>query len=124
MKPKTEADHNRTLPRSAQRTLGAAEGVLVAFRHCTLDDAFIDIVQTAKRHNVAPMRLADSLVAIAQNDMIRDLVDDVVAAIGQAWGTLFSEPGHDTNPERTQQPQPTMAVRTSSGPPKLVGRQR
>ena len=92
MKPKTETDHRRTPRRNGQRSLGAAEGVLVALRHCSLDDAFIDIVQTAKRHNVAPMRLADALVAIAENDVTRNIDDAVVAAVGRAWGALLGRP--------------------------------
>ena len=46
----------------------SAEGVLVALRRCSIDDAFIDIVLAAKRHNVAPLGLAGALVTIAQND--------------------------------------------------------
>ena len=69
MKPRAETDYRRRHRRSAQRSLGAAEGVLVALRHCSLDEAFIDIVHTAKQHNVAPIGLADALVAIAENDV-------------------------------------------------------
>ena len=77
MKPNEETEHRRDPRRSGQRSLGAAEGVLVALRHCSLDEAFIDIVQTAKRHNVAPLGLADALVAIAENDVTRDFDDEV-----------------------------------------------
>jgi hypothetical protein len=76
--------------RSGPRSLGAAEGVLVALRRCSLDEAFIDIVETAKRHNVAPLGLADALVAIAENDLTRYLDDDVIAAADRAWGALLS----------------------------------
>jgi hypothetical protein len=58
VKPKADLHHSRDPRRSGHRSLGAAEGVLVALRHCSLDEAFIDIVHTAKRHNVAPLRLA------------------------------------------------------------------
>ncbi|ORA96459.1 hypothetical protein BST30_28640 [Mycobacterium mantenii] len=75
--------------RSAQRNLGAAEGILVALRHCRLDEAFIDIVQTAKRHSVAPLELADALVTIAENDVPRDFDNAVVTAVDQAWGALL-----------------------------------
>jgi hypothetical protein len=89
VKPRAETDHRRDSRRSGQRSLGTAEGVLVALRHCSLDEAFIDIVQTAKRHGVAPLELADALVAIAENDVSGDLNDAVIAAADRAWGTLL-----------------------------------
>ncbi len=104
MKPRAETDRQREARHSGQRCLGAAEGVLVALRHCSLDEAFIDIVQTAKRHNVAPMRLADALVATAENDVARDFDDAVVAAVGRAWGALLGRPCYDADRERAQQP--------------------
>ena len=45
--------------RAGARILDTAEGVLIALRGCSLNQAFVEIVQTAKRHNVsthAPMR--------------------------------------------------------------------
>ncbi len=63
--------------------------MLVALRHCSLDEAFADIVQTAKRHSVAPLELADALVAIAENDLNRDFDDAVIAAVDEAWGPLL-----------------------------------
>ena len=93
MKPRVDTDHRRDPRRSGQRSLGAAEGVLVALRHCSLDEAFIDIVQTAKRHSVAPLELADALVAIAETDMTRDFADAVIVAVDQAWGALLGSQG-------------------------------
>jgi hypothetical protein len=122
VKPRAETDYRRRHRRSAQRSLGAAEGVLVALRHCSLDEAFIDIVHTAKQHNVAPIGLADALVAIAENDVTPDLDDVVVAAVGQAWGTLLDKPSDD--PEGQQAQQLPMAVCTSCESPELMGRQR
>jgi hypothetical protein len=84
--------------RSGPRSLCAAQGVLVALRRCSLDEAFIDIVQTAKRHNVAPLGLADALVAIAENDVSRYLDDDTMAAADHAWGALLSRPSADAAP--------------------------
>ncbi len=92
MNPTSEADHCRDAGRSGQRSLGAAEGVLVALRHCSLDEAFIDIVETAKRHSVAPLELAHALVAIAEKDVTPDFGDAIIAAIDQAWGALFGQP--------------------------------
>ena len=116
MKPRGETGHRRDPRRSGQRSLGAAEGVLIALRHCSLDEAFIDIVQTAKRHNVAPMGLADALVAVAENDETRDFDNAVVAAVGRAWGALLGWPGYDADREHARQSQPTMTVCTSSRP--------
>ena len=84
--------------RSGQRSLSAAEGVLVGLRRCTLDEAFIDIVNTAQRHNVSPLGLAGALVAIAENGLIQNSDDDVVAAVRRAWGTLLGPPGGITAP--------------------------
>ena len=124
MKPRAETDHRRGDRRSGQRILSAAEGVLVALRHCSLDEAFIDIVQTAKRHSVAPLELADALVAIAENDVARGFDNAVVAAVDQAWGTLLGgqpRAGYDDDCEQAQQP-PTVCA--SGGQPKLTGFQQ
>ena len=95
--------HRRDRGWSGERSLSAAEGVLVALRHCSLDEAFIDIVQTAKRHSVAPLELADALVAIAENDVTRDFNDAVIAAVDQAWGTLLgSQPGSSYGADHEQ----------------------
>ena len=70
-------------------------------RHCSLDEAFAEIVQTAKRHSVAPLELADALVAIAENDATSDLDDALIAAVDRAWGTLLaSGPGNDCDCSR------------------------
>lgn len=76
--------------RSGQRSLWAAQGVLAGLRRCTLDQAFMDIVRTAKLHNVAPLGLADALVAIAENDLVQDVDDAVIAAACHAWGSLLA----------------------------------
>lgn len=89
MKLGAETDQRGRRRRSGQRSLGAAQGVLVALRHCSLDDAFIDIVQTARQHNVAPMELAETLVAIAESGVTRELDDVFIAAVDRAWGNLL-----------------------------------
>ncbi len=120
MKPRAETDHRRHPRRTGQRSLGAAEGVLVALRHCGLEEAFIDIVQTAKRQSVAPLELADALVAIPENNVTCDFDDAVIAAVDQAWGNLLgSQPCYRGDREQAQQP--PMAVCVSGGPPKLMG---
>lgn len=120
MNPSAQTYYRPNPHRCGQRTLGAAEGVLVALRHCRLDQAFTDIVETAKRYNVAPMGLAEALVAVAENDATHDLDPALVAAVYGAWGALLDTTGH----ERALQPQPMTAACTSVGPPKFVGCQR
>lgn len=93
----------------------------MALRHCSLDEAFVDIVQTAKLHNVAPMGLADALVAAAENDQARDFDDAVVAAVGRAWGALLGRPGDNADCENARQSEPTMTVCESGRPPTLIG---
>jgi hypothetical protein len=80
-------------PREARwvgaRILDTAEGVLVALRRCRLDEAFVDIMQTAKRHNVSAVDLARALVSIAEDQHGQNL-DDAAAAVALAtWGHLF-----------------------------------
>ena len=119
MKPTAQTDHRLDPRRNGQRSLGAAEGVLVALCHCSRDEAFIDIVQTAKQHSVAPLELADALVTIAENDMTRDFDDAVTAAVDQAWGALLGG-GRSYGGDHQHAQQPPMTVCTSGGPPKLM----
>ncbi len=116
MKPTPQTDHRRDPRRTGQRSLGAAERVLVALRHCSRDEAFNDIVQTAKQYSVAPLELADALVTIAENDAIRDFDDAVIAAVDQAWGALLRG-GPSYGGDREQAQQPPMTVCTSAGHP-------
>ena len=49
--------------RAGARIRDTAEGVLIALRGYTLNQAFVEVVQTAKAHNVSTRSLADALVA-------------------------------------------------------------
>jgi hypothetical protein len=112
-------DHRRDPRSSGQRSLGAAEGVLVVLRHCSLDEAFIEIVETAKQQAVAPLELAGALVAIAENDATRDVDGAAVAAVDRAWGILLrSGPSYDD--DRGQAQQPAMTVCPSAEAPKSI----
>lgn len=91
--------------RDGRRTLCAAEGVLAVLRHCTLDEAFTDIVGMARRHNVAPLRLAAALLARAQCDPGPDVDHEAAGVVDAAWGDLLG--GHEG---------------TSDGGPKDLGR--
>lgn len=75
--------------RAGARILDTAEGVLIALRGYRLNDAFIDLMRTAKRHNVNPVSLADALVAISQNQPTHDLDRTAVATAHNAWGSLL-----------------------------------
>ena len=116
MKPTPQADHHRDPRRTGQRSLGAAEGVLVALRQCSRAEAFNDIVQTARQHSVAPLELADALVTIAEHDAARDFDDAVIAAVDQAWGALLRG-GPSYGGDREQAQQPPMTVCTSASHP-------
>lgn len=77
--------------RAGARILDTAEGVLIALRGCTLNQAFVEIVQTAKRHNVSTLSLADALVAIAQTQGVPNVDDAAFAAAHATWGDFLDQ---------------------------------
>ena len=79
--------------RAGARILDTAEGVLIALRGCSLNQAFVEIVQTAKSHNVSTLSLADALVAIAQTQASQDVDDAAFAAARATWGHLWDRTG-------------------------------
>jgi hypothetical protein len=82
--------------RVGARILDTAEGVLVALRRYRVDQAFVELMHTAKRHGINPVTLADALVAIAENQLCQD---DAAAAVARAaWGHLFDVSGRDGAP--------------------------
>lgn len=84
--------------RVGARILDTAEGVLVALRRYRVDQAFVELMHTAKRHGVNPVSLADALVAVAEDQLCQD-VEDAAAAVALAtWGHLFGVSGHDDEP--------------------------
>jgi hypothetical protein len=76
--------------RAGARVLDTAEGVLIALRGCSLNQAFVEIVQTAKAHNVSTLSLADALVALAQDQTSQDGDDAALVAARAAWGHLLA----------------------------------
>lgn len=72
-----------------RRTLCAAQGVLAVVLHCSIDDAFADIVRTARRHNVAPLRLAEALLAVAAGGASTCTDLAAAAAVDMTWGELL-----------------------------------
>ena len=76
--------------RAGARILDAAVGVLIALRGSTLNEAFVEIVQTAKAYNVSTLSLADALVALAQDQASQDGQDAAFNAARARWGHLFA----------------------------------
>ena len=76
--------------RAGARVLDTAEGVLITLRGCTLHQAFVEIVQTAKAHHVSTLSLADALVALAQDQASQDGQDAAFDAARTTWGQLFA----------------------------------
>jgi hypothetical protein len=85
----SSANRSPDLRRAGARILDTAEGVLITLRACTLNEAFVEIVGTAKSHNVSTFSLADALVAIAQTPSCNDTEDAAFVAARDAWGDLF-----------------------------------
>lgn len=83
------SSHPKHSQRNAQRSLGTAEGILVALGQCVLADAFAEIVTTAKRGNVAAIELADALIAIVEGAQTDSMRPEVITAAQNAWGTLL-----------------------------------
>ena len=75
--------------RAGARILDTAEGVLIAVRGCSPNQAFVEIVQTAKTRNVSTLSLADALVVLAQTQASQDGDDAAFVAARAAWGHLF-----------------------------------
>ncbi|KMO69023.1 ANTAR domain-containing protein [Mycolicibacterium obuense] len=72
-----------------RRTLCAAQGALAVVLHCSIDDAFAYIVRTAQRHNVAPLRLAEALLAVAAGGPSTCTDLDAAAAVDMTWGDML-----------------------------------
>jgi hypothetical protein len=90
--------------RAGVRILDTAEGVLIALRGCSLNQAFVEIVQTAKAHNVNTLSLADLLVALAQNQASGDGDDAAFCRRPRRVGPPFrqdpAEPRRELWPRR------------------------
>ncbi|ORV55962.1 hypothetical protein AWC05_12455 [Mycobacterium florentinum] len=63
--------------------------MLIALRGCTSNQAFVEIVETARAHNVGALSLADALVAIAQDEPSQNGEDAAFSAARAAWGHLL-----------------------------------
>lgn len=70
--------------------LDRAEGVLIASRRCSMDEAFEEIVRASKRHRVPTLSIAAALVGLAQNSPVEG---DATAAARYEWGALLDGTG-------------------------------
>jgi ANTAR domain len=65
-----------------------AAGVLVAYRRCTVDEAFEEIVNASQRHRVPTLRIARALVRLAE--YAEDGEDpNATSAARYEWGSLM-----------------------------------
>ena len=76
--------------RAGARILDTAEGVIMALPGCSLNEAFVEIAQTAKAHKVSTLSVADALVALAQGQASPDGQDVAVGAARAAWAHLLN----------------------------------
>ena len=83
------SDRSQDPRRAGARIFDTAEGVLIALRGCSLNQAFVEIAQTAKTHNVSTLSLPDALVALAQYQASQNADDAALIAARTAWGYLF-----------------------------------
>ncbi|RWA18871.1 hypothetical protein MELE44368_04325 [Mycolicibacterium elephantis DSM 44368] len=86
-----------TSPHRFGRTIGrqgldTAEGVLVALRQCTVDEAFQEMIRAAHQHRVPLFTLADALVSAAGAAEVHrlDCADAARRAVIAEWGPLLS----------------------------------
>ncbi|MGE2721808.1 ANTAR domain-containing protein [Mycolicibacterium celeriflavum] len=71
-----------------RQCLDTAEGVLIALRHCTVDEAFREMIRAAQHHQVPLFTLADALVTAASGKA--DCANTAArGAVLAEWGTLL-----------------------------------
>lgn len=112
-------DHSTPDPRrSADRILDTAEGVLIALRRYHLNQAFIELARTSRRHAIPLTSLADALVALAQGQSTAECEKRAVHIAEATWGALLDGNGryhpagrggrpHDLEATRSGQPSAT-----------------
>jgi hypothetical protein len=74
--------------RTDARMLDRAEGVLVALRRCTIDEAFKEIVDASKRHRVPALRIARALVTLAEDSEPHN-DNSATAAARYEWSSML-----------------------------------
>ena len=74
-----------------RQSLDTAEGVLIALRQCTVDEAFREIIRAAQQHQVPLFTLADALVTAASGNAECPNSAARSAVIAE-WGALLTTP--------------------------------
>jgi hypothetical protein len=73
----------------SRRPLDTAEGILIALRHCTANEAFHEIVNTSRQHRIPVFSLATALITVAIGNP--DSANPAArAAVQTQWGHLLS----------------------------------
>ncbi|OBI74342.1 ANTAR domain-containing protein [Mycobacterium sp. E740] len=71
-----------------RQRLDTAEGVLIALRHYSVDEAFREIIRAAKQHQVPLFTLADALVSAASGNAEGPHTAARTAVLAE-WGPLL-----------------------------------
>ncbi|MFV9635161.1 ANTAR domain-containing protein [Mycobacterium neumannii] len=74
-----------------RQCLDTAEGVLIALRHCTVDEAFREMIRAAQQHQVPLFTLADALVTAAGGKAEFPNAAARTAVLAE-WGPLLQTP--------------------------------
>lgn len=116
-------DHTTPDPRrSADRILDTAEGVLITLRRYHLNQAFIELARTSRRHAIPLTSLAYALVALAQGQSTADCEKRAVHIARATWGALLDGNEHYHPAERDAAPHDLEATR--SGQPSVASPRR
>lgn len=90
--------------RSGARILDTAHGILIALRRCTMAEAFAELVQTAREHNLSPLSLAEALVALTENRSLQDLNPQAVTVVRDNWSPLLDQCSRTVEAEMEAKP--------------------
>lgn len=81
--------------RPGVRALDRAEGVLMALRRCSCDDAFDELLEAARRQHVPVFTIATALVELVYGTGSSGSDPAAAAAADRQWGDLI---GRDRRP--------------------------
>jgi hypothetical protein len=75
-------------PTNGRRVLDVAEGILIALRHCSAEQAFDELVTTSTRRNVPLFALAQALINLAAGRCETE-PDHAARAVRSQWADAF-----------------------------------
>ncbi|GAA2415803.1 ANTAR domain-containing protein [Mycolicibacterium llatzerense] len=75
--------------RPSVRALDRAEGVLMALRRCSCQDAFDELLEAARRQHVPVFAIALALVALVDGTDLSNHDPVATAAADRQWGDLL-----------------------------------